>query len=127
MSLSSIEKIQVEYNEYCRRINPAILNALIQTTRGNDGTSHLEIEDDTYHYIATERGLDLSKNSTRDKDELLYWLVSELAWGLASTYEFKTESKDRAFGACYFPKPLKISTRQTRRGRKENKKSSMQF
>ena len=106
MPLPSIEQIQIEYNEYCRRINPAILNALIQTTRGDDGTSHLEIEDDTYHYIATERGLDLSKKSTRDKDELLYWLVSELAWGLASTYEFKNRIKGQSFRRVLFAKTI---------------------
>ena len=106
MTLPSIEQIQIEYNEYCRRINPAILNALIQTTRGDDGTSHLEIEDDTYHYIATERGLDLSKKSTRDKDELLYWLVSELAWGLASTYEFKNRIKGQSFRRVLFAKTI---------------------
>ncbi len=106
MTLPSIEHIQIEYNEYCRRINPAILNALIQTTRGDDGTSHLEIEDDTYHYIATERGLDLSKKSTRDKDELLYWLVSELAWGLASTYEFKNRIKGQSFRRVLFAKTI---------------------
>ena len=106
MTLPSIEQIQIEYNEYCRRINPAILNALIQTTRGDDGTSHLEITDDTYHYIATERGLDLSKKSTRDKDELLYWLVSELAWGLASTYEFKNRIKGQSFRRVLFAKTI---------------------
>ena len=106
MTLPSIEQIQIEYNEYCRRINPAILNALIQTTRGDDGTSHLEIEDDTYHYIATERGLDLNKKSTRDKDELLYWLVSELAWGLASTYEFKNRIKGQSFRRVLFAKTI---------------------
>lgn len=106
MTLPSIEQIQIEYNEYCRRINPAILNALIQTTRGDDGTSHLEIENDTYHYIATERGLDLSKKSTRDKDELLYWLVSELAWGLASTYEFKNRIKGQSFRRVLFAKTI---------------------
>ena len=106
MTLPSIKQIQIEYNEYCRRINPAILNALIQTTRGDDGTSHLEIEDDTYHYIATERGLDLSKKSTRDKDELLYWLVSELAWGLASTYEFKNRIKGQSFRRVLFAKTI---------------------
>ena len=106
MTLPSIEQIQIEFNEYCRRINPAFTNVTIQITRGDDGTSHLEITDATYHYIATERGLDLSKNSTRDKHELLYWLVSELAWGMALTYEFKNRIKGQSFRRLLFSKTI---------------------
>ena len=96
----------MEYNEYCRRINPAFSESRIQTTRGDDGTSHLEIIDDTYHYIATERGLDLSRQITQDKDELLYWLVSELAWGLAIIYEFKNRIKGQSFRRLLFAKTI---------------------
>ena len=102
----SIEQIQLEFNEYLRRINPAFSESPIQTTRGDDGTSHLEIIDNTYHYIATERGLELSRQITQDKDELLYWLVSELAWGMAITYEFKNRVKGQSFRRLLFAKTI---------------------
>ena len=102
----SIEIIQLEFNEYLRRINPAFSGSSIQTTRSDDGTSHLEIIDNTYHYITTERGLDLSRHITEDKDELLYWLVSELAWGMAITYEFKHRIKGQSFRRLLFAKTI---------------------
>jgi hypothetical protein len=102
----SIEQIQIEYNEYLHRINPAFSDSAIQITRGDDGTSHLEIIDDTYHYIATERGFELSRKSTQDKEELLYWLVSETAWGMALTYEFKNRIKGQSFRRLLFAKTL---------------------
>jgi hypothetical protein len=106
MTVLPIEKIQMEYDKYCRRINPSFSKSRIQTTRGDDGTPHLEIIDNTYHYIATERGLDLSRQITQDKDELLYWLVSELAWGLAITYEFKNRIKGQSFRRLLFAKTI---------------------
>jgi len=102
----SIEQVQAEYNEYLHRINPTFSESLIQTTRGDDGTSHLEIIDNAYHYIATERGLELSRKTTTDKNELLYWLVSETAWGLASTYEFKNRIKGQSFRRLLFAKTI---------------------
>ena len=102
----SIEQIQLEFNEYLRRINPAFSESRIQTTRGDDGASHLEIIDNTYHYIATERGLELSRQITQDKDELLYWLVSELAWGMAITYEFKNRVKGQSSRRLLFAKTI---------------------
>jgi hypothetical protein len=111
MTELSIEKIQLEFNEYCRRINPALSERFIQTTRGDDGTSHLEITDDTYHYIVTERGLELNRKSTRDKDELLYWLIDELAWGMASTYELKNRIKGQSFRRLFFAKNIEFLNR----------------
>jgi len=102
----SIKKIQLELNEYSRRINPAFSEISIQTTRGDNGTSHLEITDNTYHYITTERGLELNRKSTQDKDELLYWLVEELAWGIALTYEFKNRIKGQSFRRLLFAKTI---------------------
>lgn len=102
----SIEIIQLEFNKYHRRINPAFSGSSIQTTRGNDGTSHLEIIDNAYHYIATERGLDLSRHITKDKDDLLYWLVSELAWEMAITYEIKHRIKGQSFRRLLFAKTI---------------------
>lgn len=111
MSRVSIEKIQLEFNEYRRRINPSFSDSAIQTTRGDDGTSHLEIIGNTFHYIATERGFELSRQTTQDKDELLYWLVSEEAWGLAIGYEFKNRIKGQSFRRLLFAKTIEYLNR----------------
>jgi len=106
MKKITIEKVEFEFNEYCRRINPSFPEIHIQTIPGDDGTSHLEITDDTFHYITTERGLELSRKSTPNKNELLYWLVDELAWGMALTYEFKNRIKGQSFRRLLFAKNI---------------------
>ena len=111
MPIPPIEQIQLEFNVYLQRINPAFTESPIQTVRGDDGTSHLEIIDDAYHYIATERGLILNRQVTRDKEELLYWLVSELAWGMAITFEFKNRIKGQSFRRLLFAKTIEHLTR----------------
>lgn len=102
----SFEKIQAELREYCRRMDPAYAHVKIQTIRGDDGTSHLEIRDNSYHYIATERGLILSEKQTSNKNELLYWLVDEIAWSKACAYEFKHRVKGQSFRRLLFAKNI---------------------
>lgn len=108
MTELSIEKIQQEFRGYCRRIDPALAHATIQTSRSDDGTSHLEISDNAYHYITTERGLILSQKTTEDKDELLYWLVDDIAWGRARAYEFKHRIKGESFRRQLFTKNIEF-------------------
>ena len=111
MTELSIETIQLELNEYYSRINPSFNNITIQTKRGDDGTPHIEIYDDAYHYIVTERGLNLSEKTTRDKDELLYWLVDDIAWGMARVYEFKNRIKGQSFRRLLFAKNIEYLNR----------------
>ncbi|MCB1022864.1 MAG: hypothetical protein KDB79_00640, partial [Acidobacteria bacterium] len=55
--------------------------------RSDDGFEHLEISENAYHLVVTERGLEISRRTTSSKDEILYWMVASLAWGLATNFE----------------------------------------
>ncbi|NJM41318.1 MAG: hypothetical protein HC853_11410 [Anaerolineae bacterium] len=61
-----------------------------------------EFADRQYHYIVTERGLELSRQTTTDKDELLYWLVSSIASARASPYEFRHRVRGQSFRRLMF-------------------------
>lgn len=106
MTELSIEKIQLEFNEYRRRIDPAFSELSIQTKAEHNGTSHLELIDNTFHYITTERGLELNRKTTQDKEELLYWLVDEMAWSMANRYELKNRIKGQSFRRLLFAKNI---------------------
>jgi hypothetical protein len=59
-----------------------------------DGTPHLEIHGDEYHYLSSERAFELSRQITRNLDELLYWFFKDKI----SSMSFKDESRQKLYG-----------------------------
>jgi len=57
-----------------------------------DGACHVEIEDEVYHYISTERGQERSRKSTRSEDELLYWIFRDIVSLIAYDFELEYRS-----------------------------------
>ncbi len=51
------------------------------------GYSHIEIDPHGFHYIAVERGEELSHAVTEDIHELLYWVFRDVTFSMACTYE----------------------------------------
>jgi hypothetical protein len=88
--LNEILDLQVEYNALAQRVAPWPSGTYgFLTVPSDNGNFHVEFVDGKYHYIATERGTELSRQVTRSRDEMLYWLVSDLAFWLSVQYELK--------------------------------------
>lgn len=81
--------LQVKYNELCQRIKPSGREYTFLTEREDVGVAHVEYSNGEYHYIVTERGLDLSHRSTAELREILYWMVYEHTFWMGVAYEFK--------------------------------------
>jgi hypothetical protein len=56
----------------------------------------------------TERGQELNRRITSDPDELLYWLVSDLTWAMASDYELAHRVTNQDFRRLLFKKHLEL-------------------
>jgi len=84
-----LQKLQAEYNALCQRIKPIDGEYTILTEREDVGVPHVEFENGEYHYIVTERGLDLSRRSTADRREILYWMLYDLTFWMGVAHEFK--------------------------------------
>jgi hypothetical protein len=118
-----IELIENEFNELCQKIKPSDKKYIFPTVRQDDGFEHLEIGEDEYHLIVTERGLELSRQTTKSKDEILYWLVSSFVWGWAGEFELKHRIKNQDFRRLFFAKQIeylqKVNPFWAQRKRKE--------
>lgn len=84
-----LELLQNEYDQLCQKIKPSENSYRFLTTRQDDGSPHIEIGENEYHLVVTERGLELSRETLKSKDELLYLLVSQLTFWMAVEFEFK--------------------------------------
>jgi hypothetical protein len=51
------------------------------------GGKYVEVDDEGYHYIGSERGEVYERHSTKDIQELLYWLLKSITRKMASDYE----------------------------------------
>lgn len=87
--INELQQLQDEYNALCQRIKPIDGQYTLLTEREDVGVPHVEFRNGEYHYIVTERGLDLSKRSTNDANEILYWMLYDLTFWMGVAYEFK--------------------------------------
>jgi hypothetical protein len=84
-----LERLQDRYNEICQQIDPVAHPYTILRVRQDNGSAHVEFDDNKFHYVVTERGLDLERRTTPDADEILYWMIHDLTFWMGVAYEFK--------------------------------------
>src|SRR5690349_5872192 len=73
-----------------------------------DGTPHVEIVNDDYHFVASERGTEFDRRSTNDPSELLYWIFSGITHSMASSYEVTHRVRGQSFRRLMFSKQLEL-------------------
>ena len=86
-SMLTLDSIKSRFYELTRQVDAP--NATFRTTPGHDGSTHCECDDVAYHCIVTERGQEIERRSSSDPDEILYWLISDVTWGMAINYELR--------------------------------------
>lgn len=83
----AISTIKSRYYSIARLLNAPKRHVMFAMQPRMDGGPHIERVGDAYAYIVSERGSELQRRITRDPEELLYWLVSNLTWDMANEYE----------------------------------------
>jgi hypothetical protein len=78
------------------------------TAAQHDGSAHVEVAGDAYYYVVTERGTEFERRRTRDSDELLYWLLSDIVFSLTSEYELRHRIAGQDFRRLLFQKQVEL-------------------
>jgi hypothetical protein len=60
-----------------------------------DGTPHIQLNDETYDYVIEERGCEFSRRKTSNLDELLYWILNDASSRYAFDYELQNRIPDQ--------------------------------
>ena len=103
---AELEELHQEYVALCQRFNPAQTDWFFQTVASHDGVPHVEFREGVYHYIGTDRGVEVMHKATADKTEMLYWLLRDMTWGMAVGYEFRHRVPGQSFRRLLFAKHL---------------------
>lgn len=106
-----LDQLQREYNRLCQRTWPSENTYFFQIERSDDGAPHVEFSDGNYHYIVTERGLELERRSTDDAREILFWMLKDLTFWEGVALEFKNRVEGRDCRRSIFPHQLELMRR----------------
>jgi hypothetical protein len=84
-----LDELQAEYARlYCQMTGSDIAGTFLTEAR-HDGSPHVKFVDGKYHYVATERGLELSRKTSADMTEMLFFLLSDVAFWMGVDHEFR--------------------------------------
>ena len=90
MHTVTIDVIREEVLEYCRILDaPKELVHYAVLGRENStelGDPHIEIDEEGYHYVVLERGEENLRKTTKEYEELIYWIIEFIAYRMASTH-----------------------------------------
>jgi hypothetical protein len=106
--MTSMSAIKSCYYSIARQLRAPTVHVHFATRPQHDGSPHVERAGDGFRYIVTERGQELERRTTGDPDELLYWLVSDLTWAMASDHELAHRAPNQDFRRLLFQKHLEL-------------------
>ena len=108
MSTLSESTLRRRYARACERLGAAKDRFPYQSRPAHDGSPHVEVSNDFYYYVVTERGSEIERRSTPDADELLYWLLQGVTFSLACDFELRHRVAGQDFRRLLFAKQLEL-------------------
>lgn len=84
---SVIEEIQKSVYSLGEKIGAPRCLLVVRNSSLENGSPHVEVKSDGFDYVCSERCFEIFRKHTASLDELLYWIISGVAFKLASDYE----------------------------------------
>jgi len=103
-----LQKLRAEYNRLSQRITPFDGVYSFQIERSDDGSPHIEFSDGQYHYIVTERGIDLESRSTPNVREIVYWMLYDVTFWQGVAFEFANRIENQDCRRMIFAHQLEL-------------------
>jgi len=107
----SIAELQKKVDELLLNAELPRLSINLCTAPAGDGTPYISFDNGRYNYIFSERGYELFRKTTDSADELLYWIMSELAYRVAFRYELENRIEGRDGRRIAFQKFIELMTK----------------
>ena len=108
MKRLTIEDIKQEVNELAKKIN-APSSFLPTFGRTEDGARpHIEVDNRGFHYVVVERGNELERKTSSEKDQLFYWIFNSVTFSMACEYELRNRIPNQDFRRLLFKKQIEL-------------------
>jgi hypothetical protein len=124
--MKSLAEIEKDVTHLAAQIGASA--ALLPTYGGTTDFArpHIEVDSRGYHYVTVERGEELRRTTTRDYDDLIYYIFADITFNLACAYELANRIENQDFRRIMFEHQVKllsrISTNWSEREFKEHEK-----
>jgi Immunity protein 63 len=102
---ASLDTLRASHVAACRRAK--VQNVFLVTPQ-HDGGGHVELIGDNYHYVNTERGVELLRRVTNSEDELLFWLAKAAIFPEAVQWELQNRTPGQDSRRLLFARELEL-------------------
>jgi len=106
--LPSIKEIQEMVTQLGEVIDAPSFLLFVSPEPVGDGTPHLEVVNDKFNYVVTERNVEFSRRATSSVDELLYWIMKGVVSKMAMEFELNNRVVGQDFRRLYFSKMIDL-------------------
>jgi hypothetical protein len=91
-SQTSLDRLQTKVHQLASRLG-APPSTLPTVGHSEDGARpHIEVDGPLFHYIVVERGTEISRRTTADEDELLFFVFEDVTSLLATSHVMQTRA-----------------------------------
>ncbi len=104
----NFNEIQEKIYEYGSIINAPKDILKIYPSPQPNGIPYIQINNNEYLYIVEERGIELERRRTANIDVLLYWIMSDVIFFLATQYELENRIENFDNRRLIFKKEVEL-------------------
>jgi hypothetical protein len=101
---ATLESLAREFRRLVRNLDVEDYYKRFHTTPQHDGSAHIELKDDGFHYVVTERGSEFERIAGLDADDVLYRLLKGVTLHIATRYEIEHRREGVDGRSVWFPR-----------------------
>lgn len=102
------EDLQRLVSEFGNKIQAPSSLLYVRLLPADDGSSYVVLHDNGFGYVSSERGVENYNKFTSSLDDLLYWIMFDVAKSMAVAYEVQNRVEGEDFRRVYFCRLLEL-------------------
>ncbi|RON50086.1 Imm63 family immunity protein [Pseudomonas frederiksbergensis] len=106
--VASIHEIQSMVDELGKIVDAPKSSLIVLSAPADDGAPYVELHDNSFSYVSSERGYEIYNKSTGSLDELLYWIMSRVVRQMAVKYELDNRAGNCDTRRVYFSRFVQL-------------------
>ncbi len=109
--MKTLQEIEKQVAKLARRVGASLLDMPTYGVSRDGAHPHVEVKDGLYHYVVVERGEEITRRSSADFDDLVYWIFRDVTHHMAFFPEDMARIRDQDCRRVAFPKQIKLMKR----------------